>query len=191
MVLLKRCASGEASTSRPKAGLALPGGARRSGSSASEVAACGSGNQLTASKPVLTPQKGSASEEANSLASSLTFWAKGVAAYCAATPQTLMPTWGTENCSWISRAIWAGSANESAVRNRLRAHCNSLSESSRFSLPLRIMSMTRNSSALIFSRNICAWRSCREIVRLLCGLLSCTAASNSAWRSKKSGVLAR
>lgn len=36
-----------------------------------------------------------------------------------------------------------------------------------------------------------AWRSCRLTARPPCGLVSCTAPSRSAWRSKKSGVWIR
>ena len=59
---------------------------------------------------------------------------------------------------------------------------------SMFSLPWRIISIRRSSSTLIFSRSISAWRSCRLTARPPCGLVSCTAPSRSAWRSKKSGV---
>src|SRR5450830_183780 len=97
MVLLKRCASGEASTSRPKAGAVLPSGPLRRGKIASDAAACGSASQLTTSKPVLTPQNGSLKEDANSLASSLTPCAKSAWANCGATSHTLIPTCGTAN----------------------------------------------------------------------------------------------
>ena len=72
-----------------------------------------------------------------------------------------------------------------------RAQRSIFSESSTLSLPWRIISMMRDSSNLIFSRNISAWRSCKLTMRWLCGLVICTAASKSAWRRKKSGVLAR
>ena len=68
--------------------------------------------------------------------------------------------------------------------------CN-LSVSTMFSLPCRIMSMMRCSKALILSRSICAWRSCKPTVRWLCGCVSCTVANKEAWRSKKSGVFTR
>ncbi len=74
---------------------------------------------------------------------------------------------------------------------RLRAQRSTLSDSITFSLPCRTISMMRCSSDLIFSRSISAWRSCRPTARLLCGLVNCTAASSSAWRKKKSGVLLR
>jgi hypothetical protein len=59
-----------------------------------------------------------------------------------------------------------------------------------FSVLWRTISMMRCSSPLIFSRSISAWRSCRLTARWPCGLVSCTLASTSAWRSKKPGVAA-
>jgi hypothetical protein len=59
------------------------------------------------------------------------------------------------------------------------------------SLPLRIISIMRCSSARIFSRNISAWRSCKLTARWPCGLTMRTVANNCAWRSKKSGVFTR
>lgn len=38
--------------------------------------------------------------------------------------------------------------------------------------------------SLILSRSISAWRSCKLMARVRCGLLICTLASTSAWRSK-------
>ena len=52
---LKRWASGEASTRRPKAGDSASG---RNGISAIDAAPVGSGSQLAASKPELSPQYG-------------------------------------------------------------------------------------------------------------------------------------
>jgi hypothetical protein len=102
-----------------------------------------------------------------------------------------MATWGTMNWVRSSPAMLAGRSTASCVSSRLRAQRCSLSAISMFSLPLRIMSMIRCSSSLIFSRSISAWRSCRLTARLPCGLVICTAASTSAWRAKNSGVFTR
>jgi hypothetical protein len=95
------------------------------------------------------------------------------------------------NCVRISAAIEAGSALPDCTWKVLRAQRCSRSAMIMFSLPWRTMSITRCSRALIFSRSISACRSCRLTARLPCGLVSCTAASSCAWRSKKSGEFAR
>jgi hypothetical protein len=69
MPLWKRCGSGDASTSMPKAGPALLLLPVRSGSNASDNAMALSSSQFTASKPELTPQYGWVSDEAKVLAS--------------------------------------------------------------------------------------------------------------------------
>jgi hypothetical protein len=56
MPLEKRCGSGEASTSMPKAGVLVAIGPSRRGIMASEDACAGSSSQPAASKPELTPQ---------------------------------------------------------------------------------------------------------------------------------------
>jgi hypothetical protein len=103
----------------------------------------------------------------------------------------LIATCGTMNWFLISAAIVAGSARPDCTWNRLRAQRCKRSAMMTFSLPCRTMSISRCSSALIFSRSISACRSWRLTARVPCGLDSCTAASNCACRVKKSGVFAR
>jgi hypothetical protein len=95
------------------------------------------------------------------------------------------------NWFFSSASSVAGSARPDCTSSMLRAQRWMRSVITMFSLPCRTISMMRCSSALIFSRSISACRSCRLTARLPCGLVICTAASNCAWRSKKSGVLAR
>ena len=83
MVASKRCGSGEPSTSRPKAGVALSMGPSRRGSRATDWALCATGSvspsgvtsawgsHCVGSKPRLGPQKGMVSELAKACASSL------------------------------------------------------------------------------------------------------------------------
>jgi len=59
------------------------------------------------------------------------------------------------------------------------------------SWPLRIISMILCSRPLMRSRSISICRSCNDTARWPCGLVSCTVASSSAWRSKKPGVFSR
>ncbi|MCY1372956.1 hypothetical protein D9M69_601970 [compost metagenome] len=131
------------------------------------------------------------SEAANAITSSLAPWAYGSPANSGDTPQTLTATCGTWNCEAISRTTTHGSSRGSRVSSSSVVQRCSLSAMAEFSLPWRIISTAFCSRPLILSRSNSAWRSCRLTARLPCGLVSCTVPSRLAWRTKKSGVLAR
>ena len=177
MSLAKRWGSPEAKTSMPKG--ACPG-CVRSAIRATERAAAGSSNQLTASSPAAGPQKGALKAAAAVRAASLAPSAKSLAAKGGATSQTLMATCGTANCVCNSRAMVAGNCAGEGVISRLRIQFCILSAMLTFSWPCRSMSTSRDSRPRILSRNMPAWRSCKLTARAPCPLESCTVASNSA-----------
>ena len=167
IVMWKRSLSAEPSTSRPKvAGPRRPAAAalRDSGR---DVA---SSNHVAASKPTLEPQNGTRMLLARRYRVAVTGRAQSGAAYCGRPYQrrsaqcgTLKTFFSRHRPAFLAAAPHPPVAAELGSRRPARAIAS-------FSWPLRTMSATRDSSALMRSRSINDWRSTSEIAWPLVGM---------------------
>ena len=169
---LKRCASGDASTSRPKAGASALGPQRDQRDRHRGMRLGQPVGRLEAGVQAAVRRRQRGGQRLHVVADPLGI--RLVEVVAVAVPDLDRRLRHQEQRLQLRPRSASAAPRGSRVVSRPRVQRCRRSAVTTFSVPWRTMSITRCSSALIFSRSISAWRSCRLTARLPCGLVSCT-----------------